>query len=332
LHATAIGLVEEREGCPGRYPAGLAIKRKMNLPRLRHDAFVFDSDAEFVDRTATFLEQGLAAGAATVTVTTRSNWANLRDELGPHSKQVSFVDRDELYVRPESAIAGYDAILRHHLGAGAPSVRVVGEVQFGCTPREWEEWTAYEAILNRAFADRPAWIVCPYDARELPVRVVEDASRTHPHVLTDEREPTSRFEDPEHVVRGGAIKPDPLPQLRALPAGGDPEALRERLATELAGAGLPQPTALNLLVAANEVAANAWQHAGGPTSVRAGLVDGRFVYEISDAGRGLDDPLAGYVPPTPGKDGNAGLWIARQLTSRLELLSSAQGLTVRLWA
>jgi anti-sigma regulatory factor (Ser/Thr protein kinase) len=62
-----------------------------------------------------------------------------------------------------------------------------------------------------------------------------------------------------------------------------------------------------------------------------GLVDGHFVCEISDDGPGLDDPLAGYVPPRPDQEDGAGLWVARQLSSRLELMSSADGLTVRLW-
>jgi anti-sigma regulatory factor (Ser/Thr protein kinase) len=63
--------------------------------------------------------------------------------------------------------------------------------------------------------------------------------------------------------------------------------------------------------------------------VRLGQADGRFVCEIADHGPGLDDPLAGYLPPRPGR--GAGLWVARQLTRRLEMLSSERGLTTRLW-
>ena len=55
--------------------------------------------------------------------------------------------------------------------------------------------------------------------------------------------------------------------------------------------------------------------------------------EVSDAGGGLDDPLAGYVPPCAPAGNGAGLWVARQLTRRLDLLDSPEGgLTVRLWA
>jgi hypothetical protein len=62
-----------------------------------------------------------------------------------------------------------------------------------------------------------------------------------------------------------------------------------------------------------------------------GPVGDRFVCEISDNGRGHDDPLAGYLPPRPEATDGAGLWVARQLTSSLNPISSAEGLTVRLW-
>jgi hypothetical protein len=56
------------------------------------------------------------------------------------------------------------------------------------------------------------------------------------------------------------------------------------------------------------------------------------VDEMDLAAFGIDDPLAGFLPPRPGHADGAGLWVARQLTRQLELVSSAQGTTVRLWA
>jgi hypothetical protein len=63
--------------------------------------------------------------------------------------------------------------------------------------------------------------------------------------------------------------------------------------------------------------------------VRYGSANARFVCEIADHGSGLDDPLAGYLPPRPGH--GAGLWVARQLTRRLDMVSTERGLTTRLW-
>jgi anti-sigma regulatory factor (Ser/Thr protein kinase) len=298
---------------------------------LRHDAFVYEADDEFVGQMAAFLRAGFAEDAAAVAVTTRRNWALLRDALGSASDRVRFTERDDWYRRPVGAIGCYGATLRDLKAGGASSIRVIGEVGFGSTPEEWRQWTAYEAILDRVFADQPAWIVCPYDARALPDEVVEGAWRTHSQVLTDGWGANPHYDDPERVARSLAREAEPLPRLRPLPLGGNPGSFRDRLARALIAANVPEDKARDMLVAANEVVVNAWLHGGGPRAARFGHVGDRFVCEVSDGGPGLDDPLAGYMRPGPDPTGGAGLWIARQLTWRLDLLSSPDGLTVRLW-
>jgi anti-sigma regulatory factor (Ser/Thr protein kinase) len=116
------------------------------------------------------------------------------------------------------------------------------------------------------------------------------------------------------------------------PLDDDSLGFRKRLRGELATAGIPSNRADELILAATEVLSNAHRYGDGPTARCVGHIDGRFVCEISDHGPGLDDPLAGYLPPGTGDDTSAGLWVARQLTHRLDLISSADGLTVRLWA
>lgn len=298
---------------------------------LRHDAFVYDADDEFVRQMAGFLRAGFAEGAAAVTVTTQRNWGLLRDALGPASDRVSFTDRDDWYRRPAGTIAGYGATLRDLVAGGRSSIRVIGEVGFGSTPEEWRQWTAYEAILNHVFADQPAWIMCPYDARVLPDEVVEGAWRTHSQVLSDGWNASPYYDDPERVVRSLAPGHEPLPELRRLPPGDSPGSFRDRLARELTAANVSDDRARDMLVAANEVVVNAWLHAGGPRALRLGRVGDRFVCEVSDGGPGLDDPLSGYTSPKREQTRGGGLWIARQLTWRLDLLSSPEGLTVRLW-
>ena len=303
----------------------------MTFTSLRHDAFVYESDDEFVAGMAPFVRSGLEDGEAVVAVTTLRNGAGLRDALGSDAEGVTFIDRDEWYVRPAQVIAGYDRTLRDRLRAGAPAVRVVGEVQFGTTPREWEQWTAYEAILNRAFAHRPAWIVCPYDARTLPDSVVHHAAHTHPQVMTDVSRRSDLYEDPADLVRALTPEAELLPDLRPVILAEDGRGFRLQLARELTADGMPEPEAKAMVLAAGEVVANAVRHGQGARAMRVGRVGGQFACEITDHGPGLDDPLAGYLPPGPEQAGGAGLWVARQLTSRLELLSSADGLTVRLW-
>jgi anti-sigma regulatory factor (Ser/Thr protein kinase) len=184
--------------------------------------------------------------------------------------------------------------------------------------------------VNRVFAAFPAWIVCTYDACRLPDRVLEAAWRAHPEVLSGDWQRSARFEDPAALARAVTPAAAPLPGLDDLHFGTSAETLREALSRALAAARVPDGKALGMLLAASEVAANAWRHSGGPTAVRAGRADGRFVCEIADGGAGFDDPLAGFIPAAPGEQAS-GLSVARRLTWRLEHYRSPTGFTVRLW-
>jgi anti-sigma regulatory factor (Ser/Thr protein kinase) len=123
--------------------------------------------------------------------------------------------------------------------------------------------------------------------------------------------------------------PAPVVGLCSIPFGRDVEELREALARELAGQGVSEAKALDLLLAATEVGANAIEHGGGIVDVRVGRADGRFVCEIVDGGGGFDDPAASYLAPRDGV--GRGLWVVRQLVWRLELIRTPAGLTARIW-
>jgi anti-sigma regulatory factor (Ser/Thr protein kinase) len=300
---------------------------------LRHDAFLYDCDATFVAQMGAHLDVGLRAGAHAVAITTRHNLGLLRESLGANSDNVVYVDRDEWYQHPARVLAGFDRVLRDAEAAGAPSVYAIGEVGFGTTPREWDRWTAYEATIDRAFAGRKLEVLCPYDERVLPAAVLDGACATHEHVITDARRPSAAHVDAVTAVRAHTPAPEPLPQLRALVAPDATHGLRGLLAAEMAADGVPHAAARGMLLAASEVFTNARQHGGGTTSLRVGRVGTHFVCEIADAGAGLDDPLAGYLPPRRGQPSGAGLWVARLATSAIEFLRpDSGGLTVRLWS
>ena len=300
---------------------------------LRHDAFVYDSDVSFVAQMRAHLETGLRAGAHAVAVTTLHNAGLLRESLGADAEAVEYIDREQWYQHPARVLAGFDRVVRDAAAAGAPAVYAIGEVRFGTTQREWDRWTAYEATIDRAFAGCRLDVICPYDARTLPASVLDDACKTHRHVITDARRPSADYADSATVVRAHTPPPEPLPQLRTLAPPANTRGLRELLGAEMAADGVPAAAARNMLLAAGEVFTNARQHGGGVTSVQIGRVGTHFVCEIADAGAGLDDPLAGYIPPRPAQPSGAGLWVARQATSAIELLRThGGGLTVRLWS
>jgi len=301
----------------------------MRSEKLRHGAFAYEGDDEYVARSLAFLKEGLEAGEGCVVAHTRDGIAMMRDALGRDAESVSFVDVGAVYTRPARALATYYGTLVREL-RNAPSVRAVADLQIGPWRREWDEWVSYEAMTNLAYSHLPAWVVCTYDVNGVPDAVMDEMAGTHPEVLGDGWRESGHFEDPRELVRRLTPEPEPLPQLRSLAPGGDLEQFRERLARELMMAKVPESTAVGMLVAGTEVAANAVRHGGGIEEVRVGAAAGRFVCEVIDRGVGFDDPAAGYLVPRAGT--GRGLWVARQLTWSLECFDSPRGFTVRLWA
>jgi anti-sigma regulatory factor (Ser/Thr protein kinase) len=296
-----------------------------------HNLTVYDDDDHLATRVADYLTSGIERDQATIAVVDARKWAVLSEAIGPAVSRLQHLDRDPYYTRPEAAIAGYDTRIRRLVRDGARSVRVFGELPLCVTQEQVDTWITYEAILNRAFERHPVSILCGCDAREQPDAIVEGSWRTHPHVLGQGWEDNHDYHDPAEIVRRHTRPSDSPLGLRPLDVDGDVVAFRRQLSDEMGADEVPEPEARALLIAAGELLANARRHGDGIRSVRIGRVGASFVCEISDRGPGIEDPLAGYVPPAPGGDAGGGLWVARQLTRRLDLLSTDYGLTARLW-
>ena len=93
-------------------------------------------------------------------------------------------------------------------------------------------------------------------------------------------------------------------------------------------AGLPAARVDDTVLAVDELAANALAVAGSVT-VRCWQAGTRLVVEITDQGPGLDEPLAGYVPPPPEGERGRGLWIARALCDDMTVQGSGSGTRIQ---
>jgi anti-sigma regulatory factor (Ser/Thr protein kinase) len=295
---------------------------------MRHSAFVYEDDA-MIGKLGPWLSAGLAESEPVVVVLERRKRELVLDALGSDAEAISFYHPDVFLTRPEAALAGFDLAFRRLMRHGASAVRVYGEPPWRAEA-EWNAWISFEAIFNRAFVDQPGWALCGYDARQVPEPALEGAFETHPEVLTDDWALSPHYRDPGEVVRSRTPTPVRVAGLHALPLDGGPQGFREDLRAELEAAGVSKLGAKSMLIAAEEVLAHAWQH-GGTVSVSVGRFEDRFVCEVSDDGPGIDEPLAGFLPPRAGHGDGGGLWLARQLTQQLELVPSPHGMTVRLW-
>jgi anti-sigma regulatory factor (Ser/Thr protein kinase) len=302
---------------------------RSNSTALRHNALVYESHDEYLARAVPFLTEGIEAGEGAIVAHTKPGLATMREALGPDAAHTIFVDVSSAYTRPARTLASYHKVFAEQLQR-TPTLRAVADVQFGPDPAEWNLWTGYEAVFNRSFAHLAVWVLCSYNANGIPDRLLEGVWQTHPEVVDGKTWTTSdHYEDPEDLLRRITPPPEPLADLRSITFGRDLEQFRERLAQELVAEHVPEARVLHMLLAASEIATNAIEYGGGVEEVRVGRAEGRFVCEIVDRGDGFDDPAAGYVAPRTGV--GTGLWVARQLTWRLEFFSSPRGFTARIW-
>ncbi|GAA3444377.1 anti-sigma factor RsbA family regulatory protein [Planomonospora venezuelensis] len=301
-------------------------------PELIHHALVYGSDEAFLSATTGFCRDGLAGGDRVLAVTTPANIGLLEDALGPAAAGVEFVAADDWYGAPGRTLAAYGRYVDAHK-VRHRRVRIIGEpVWHGRSPAEEAEWTRYESVINAAFAGSPAWIVCPYDERTLPERIVADARRTHPKLLTGSAEHDSHaYTDPAAFAHASDHLPLPPPAGAGeeIRFDADLGRMRQRVAARAAALGLSAGQIDRLLLAVNEVAANAVQHGGGHGRILLWADAAGIGCDVADPGR-LSTPFPGYLPPDPLADRGHGLWVVRQLCELLEIRTGRNGTQVRL--
>jgi len=306
------------------------------IGRYTHDALFFDSPGQLTDVAVPFLLEGLAAGEAAV-VATSTGTANLLRQAVDGDPRVHVIERGDVYrARTPTAITTFRRLAEQHAADGVKRVRVVGEVDFGPTERDWLEWQRYESVINDALAEWPLWGLCVFDTQRLPAPLIESALRTHSTLVTDgDRAPNPEFADPADYLRSLPVPGEPLedtaPRLAA-PDVSDFIGLRHAVAAELDRVPAPRDAVEDFLLAVDEMTSNAMRHGGPPVSLRLWVADDRIVCTISDHGPGWDDPFAGYGP-AHGEDlsrGGMGLWLARQLCDHVDISSDGAGARVRL--
>jgi MEDS: MEthanogen/methylotroph, DcmR Sensory domain len=296
---------------------------------VRHTAFVYDEESCLEEKLAPWLNAALSNGQPVVVVLERRKSELVATALGSGADRVSFFDPDIFLTRPETALARFDAAFHRLMRAGATAVCVYGEPPWRAE-REWDAWISFEAVFNRAFADQPGWALCGYDASRVPERALDGAFATHPEILTDHWAHNPRYQTPEDVVRSHTPTPASVPGLHGLLLDRGAQGLHDDLRAELQAAGVSELDTKSMLIAVDEVLADARRYSETPW-LRVGRAGARFVCEIGVAGPVIDDPLAGFLPPRPAHPDRGELWVARQLTRQLDLLHSARGRTVRLW-
>jgi anti-sigma regulatory factor (Ser/Thr protein kinase) len=296
-----------------------------------HEAFLYADLAEFLDETCGFVREGLERDEAVLVATGGERLAGLRTFFGSEP-DVQLVEMGEVGANPARIIPVWRDFLDEHVAAGR-SVRGIGEpIWAGRSAAELDECHEHESLLNLAFGAGPGWrLLCPYDVGALPDEVIEEARTNHPLVLDGGRWSTS---DGYHPGSARRLRPRPLPppsqQPDELAFGiGDLAAVRRAVGQRCDDEGLTASRTDDMVLCADELAANSLLHGGGDGVLRLWREPDALVCEVSDSGT-IADPLVGRASPSVDQLGGRGVWLANQLCDLVQVRSDASGTVVRL--
>jgi anti-sigma regulatory factor (Ser/Thr protein kinase) len=294
-----------------------------------HAAFFYRADAEYADTVAGFLRDGLADGEPVFAAVPPAKVSLLRDALGADARRAQFADMTLMGHNPAWIIPVVLAFTERHAGR---HVRYVGEPIWDTrTPAELREATRHEALINLAFEDANADILCPYDTARLDPAIIADAKRTHPLLV-----PAGH-----HGTYPGYAGPFEFPASCSLPLPAPAhDAMTHTYRTDLTQvralvlehartAGLTEARASDLVLAVSEVAANTLRHTQSHGTLTIWHDTDEIVCEMHDAGT-IIDPLAGRRRPAPDALSGHGLWLVYQVCDLVELRSDGSGTTIRM--
>jgi anti-sigma regulatory factor (Ser/Thr protein kinase) len=297
-------------------------------PGVTHMLYPYADQDQYLSGTLAYIKHAHASGGTVVVAAAPSR----REELLPHvpdGDSVVFVDPGAVSRNPGRFIPAW----QERIGQAAKDRPVHGineSVWSGRTPAHVNELRYQEWLLNRAFAQAPAWsLMCPFDTAEQDATVVSAIARCHPLL----------WDGTKGVPSTGYIVGDYTFETLAEPSGtvrrvpydlSTLTAVRETVAQFASTCGLGADRVRDLKLAVAEVAANSIRHGGGRGVALLWRTDRSVMCELEDAGV-ITDPLVGLVRPTAGQIGGRGLWFVNNLCDLVEIRSSpGEGTRVRL--
>lgn len=302
-----------------------------------HQALVYASDEEFLDYAVPFVNSGLAAGERVLVVINRHNL----DLLEAHTRttgqpSLDMHDSATWYSTPARTLTAFDDYAQDQERAER-KVSILGESVRGDGVLLERAWQRYESLLNLTFENRHVTLACPYRSELLTKLQTNELDHTHHNTtITGHRHASTTFQETADFI----ARCDSAPLMRpeqtavqqtdfALATLPDIRALVARSATT---AGVPPHQIPDLIVAVNEVTANAIRHGGGRGRLRTWYEPEFVVFEVDDDGTHKPTPLAGHVRPdtSHARAGGMGLWMARQLSDMLEV-RDGPGWVVRIY-
>ncbi|MEU4765254.1 sensor histidine kinase [Actinosynnema sp. NPDC023794] len=298
-----------------------------------HEALLYRDDEDYLAGTVPFVRDGVAAGEPVLVAVPRHGIDLLRRALGGLAEQVEFLDMRRAGRNPGRIIPGVLTAFTDN-NAATGRVRIIGEpIWPDRTELEYPACVQHEALINTAFEDRPAWILCPYDTANLAPEAVRDAETTHPVMVEgQQRRPSTGYREP-FLIAEEFNRPLPSPPPNALTRRFDLDALgvtRRLVAAFAVETGLTADQVEDLVLAVNELTTNSVVHGGGFGTLLLWREGGAVVCEVRDAGR-IASPMVGRRNPGVDSRGGYGVMLVNLLCDLVRVHTHEAGTAIRVY-
>jgi len=226
----------------------------------QHLALFYSDTDRYLSEVLSFIRGGMSAHVPVFVAVPGPKVDLLRDALGAEADDVSWADMTKMGHNPAWIIPRVRAFLDAHPDQ---AVRYVGEpIWASRSAQEIQEATRHEALINLAFADTDAAILCPYDTEQLNAATLANAEHTHP-VLVREGEGnvslahlSTRLFPPDCDL---PLPPPPVDAVRLVYRDELP-AIRSLVAGRARDAGLPEERVAEIVLVVNELVTNTLYH------------------------------------------------------------------------
>ena len=299
----------------------------------RHDAVFYRGERGFLPAVLPFVSAAVERDEPVLVAVLPAREQALRNELGPASKRVEFVDMQSAGRNPACIIPVWNDFVSRN-SAGGKALNGVGEpIWPERTAPEIAECQRHESLLNLAFARAGSFaLICPYD-EAAPARGRPRGGAREPPACRRGRQASRQC----LLLRCGLHRRGRSQAARAAQRvhesrafeGGDVTSVRHELTRWAIANGLDPARAADLGLAVHEAAVNSIRHGGGRGVLRWWRGDDSLVCEVEDAGE-LRDPLAGRSLPAPESANGRGLWLINHLCDLVQLRQTPSGAVVRM--
>jgi anti-sigma regulatory factor (Ser/Thr protein kinase) len=294
-----------------------------------HEAMPYRDENEYLAGIVSVVRSAWSADQNVLIEVPAARGELVRDALGPDAARVQFGDMTQDGRNPGRIIPVLFQFVAAHPGR---HLTMIGESMWPSrSAHAYAAVVQHEALVNLAFAEQRATMVCPYNLSELPAHVLADAERTHPTLLVDgERITSTGYTDPAAVVKD-LYEQQPPPPADAEAVDFTVVAKARQVVFDWATrAGLPAERVTDLLIAVSEIGGNSIIHGTAGATLLTWTEDGWLVCEIRDKGH-IQDPLAGRVPPPMMTESGRGLLMVNYLCDLVQLKTGPTGTAIRLW-